>query len=169
MSYTGPERRAATDRRQPTDTRPARARRVTRHGEHQCARRGEWHPGRVAGPDYWERGRWAATREEADAEVAEFMAQHPTGMMGHVLWDYTPEQPRTCSYCGGIHPDDAVALVKAGWRVEPTTKGYKRYLAPPEGRPHPVPPVKLYVQHFDAAQVAAFNDALRWRHEGGHA
>jgi hypothetical protein len=93
--------------------------------------------------------------------------------------------PRTCSYCGGAHPDDVVALVKAGWEVESTTKYYKRYLHPPGWREHlrrtlaviragllegeshqsspisPVPPVKVYVMHFSQEQIDAFNAAVK--------
>lgn len=154
-----------------------------------CPRRGEAPQGLVGGPDWWERGRWAATKEEADAEVAEFMAAHPTGRIGNVYWSYGGHQPRTCSYCGGVHPDDAATLVRAGWEVDPTTKSYKRYLEPPgyaegqqrwreynerngygrtptgEAKPtgtvsSPVPPVKLYVMHFSLEQINAFNAAI---------
>lgn len=149
-----------------------------------CGRRmndfGPWE--RTDNLDHWQRGRWAATVEESDAEVAEFMTAHPTGFIGKVLWDYGGEQPRTCSFCGGVHPDDAIALIEAGWTVDCTTKAYKRYLEPPgyhdymlriqaagwnverAGEPRvesPVPPVKLYVQHFNAEQIARFNAALQ--------
>lgn len=132
--------------------------------------------------DHWERGRWAATKEEADAEVAEFMARNPNGSMGNVLWCYPGEQPRTCSFCGGVHPEDAIALIRAGWTSGGTTKAYKRYLEPPGyakwerdtfanvpvsewGKtkppyPSPIPPVKLYTMHFTPEQIAAFNAAL---------
>jgi hypothetical protein len=112
------------------------------------------------GMDAWETGRWARTREEADAEVADFMARHPSGSMADTLWGFGGEQPRTCSFCGGIHPDDAIALVRAGWRIDATDKGYKRYMHPPAGQREPSPPVKLYVQHFTSDQIAAFNAAL---------
>ena len=158
----------------------ARSDRIVQVEPTTCPRRirevGPWP--RSEGLDHWERGLWASTQAEADAEVA----AHPTGGIGHVLWSYGGEQPRTCSFCGGIHPDDAIALIEGGWEVEGTTKGYKRYLNPPgyaayqeaaiaalrrrdavptEGRVEsPVPPVKLYVQHFDEAQIARFNAAL---------
>ena len=78
-----------------------------------------------------------------------------------MLWSYGGEQPRTCSFCGGVHPDDAIALIRAGWRVQDTDKGDKRYMAPPSGHPSPVPPVKLYVQHCTEEQIEHFNRALR--------
>lgn len=140
-----------------------RASRIVNVGEQTCPRRmGELGPwDRKENQDHWQRGRWAATQAEADQEVAEFMAQFPTGGIGHVLWSYGGEQPRTCSFCGGVHPEDAIALIAVGnWRVEGTTKGYKRYLQPPHGFPSPVPPVKLYVQHFNEDQIARFNGAL---------
>jgi hypothetical protein len=128
-----------------------------------CGRRmsdfGPWK--REEGLDSWERGRWAPTRENADAEVAEFIATtSPGSSMGDPMWRWGGEQPRTCSFCGGIHPDDAVALIKAGWRVGVTDKRYKRYMEPPQGTGYPLPPVKLYTQHFSPEQIAAFNAAL---------
>jgi hypothetical protein len=162
----------------------ARADRIVRLEPQTCGRRmtepGPWE--RAEQLDCWERGTWAATHEEADAEVAEFMAAYPRGGIGNVFWNYGGEQPRTCSFCGGIHPDDAIALIKAGWTVDATTKSYKRYLEPPgyrdymerirragynveaAGEPRvasPVPPVKLYTQHFSPEQIAAFNQVMR--------
>jgi hypothetical protein len=155
-----------------------------------CGRRmlefGPWK--REEGSDEWRRDRWAATKEDADREVAEFMARSPNGSMGDPQWHGPPaEQPRTCSFCGGIHPDDAIELVRLGWEVEPTGKGYKRYLNPPgskmrhevlmrrlrarepepfRGVPSvwsPLPPVKLYTPHFTPEQATAFNEALAAR------
>lgn len=42
-------------------------------------------------------------------------------------WDWVP---RTCSFCGSVHPDDVVRLIGEGWFVE-IAKGYKIYLHPP--------------------------------------
>mgnify|MGYP001610676543 FL=1 len=89
-------------------------------------------------------------------------------------------KPRTCSYCGSVHPEDAIALLLAGWEVGATGKSYKRYLHPPgyanaverlighqdalstdrfkwHGPHSPVPPVKLYVMHMTQAQIDQFN------------
>lgn len=95
---------------------------------------------------------------------------------------YFPPQfipPRTCSYCGSIHPEDALKLMEQGWEVESSTgKSYKRYLHPPgygrylmrvfgvpdvtEPRDYrePTPPVKLYVMHLTAEQIDKFNKLL---------
>jgi hypothetical protein len=101
---------------------------------------------------------------------------------GGTRWPGGP-RPRTCSYCGSAHPDDAIRMVLAGWDVEATTKSYKRYLHPPGwaearrrwhvavragvdpvesfgGPASPVPPVKVYVTHFNDTQRQAFNAAL---------
>ncbi len=92
-------------------------------------------------------------------------------------WHWTP---RTCSFCGGVHPEDAIRLLREGWEVEATSKSYKRYLQPPgyakwcremSGTigigplplpkfPPPVPPVKVYVAHFNADQCDRFNSEL---------
>lgn len=96
---------------------------------------------------------------------------------GGTYWPAGEPRPRTCSYCGGVHPDDSVLLIMRGWEVETTTKTYKRYLHPPGHRAaiaeteasgfstwigprSPVPPVKLYTYHFDERQADAFNAAL---------
>lgn len=34
-----------------------------------------------------------------------------------VRWPAKVQQPRTCSACGGIHPDDCLALVRDGWEL----------------------------------------------------
>jgi hypothetical protein len=83
------------------------------------------------------------------------------------LWHWAP---RTCTFCGGVHPNDAVRLIREGWHVDATDKKYKRYLEPPGGvmnrfgyNPpwHAVPPVKLYTNHFDKSSIARFNQAVR--------
>lgn len=66
-------------------------------------------PGQEEFPHTWVRDRWSA--EE------------------WVLKDH--QQPRTCTGCGGIHPDDVLALMDAGFSDEPTTKGYKGYMHAP--------------------------------------
>jgi hypothetical protein len=86
------------------------------------------------------------------------------------------ERPRTCSHCGGVHPEDAITLLHLGWEVEATTKSYKRYLEPPgytaamesalRNEEHkvvrsPAPPVKVYVQHFNEDQISRFNALLK--------
>lgn len=37
----------------------------------------------------------------------------------------------SCSFCGSLHPDRFMELVREGWIVGPTDKGYKAYLMPP--------------------------------------
>lgn len=65
--------------------------------------------------------------------------------------------PRTCTFCGGVHPEDAIALLYEGWSVDRTGKVYKRYLNPPGW--HPTPPVKLYTWHFSESDITRFNAA----------
>jgi len=64
--------------------------------------------------------------------------------------------PRTCSFCGGINPDDALVLKSLGWWLEPA-KSYKLYMhgpKAPDGKYfNPVPPVKVYTQHFTKDQL----------------
>lgn len=97
-------------------------------------------------------------------------------------WDYFPWHwnPRTCSYCGSLNPDDAMRLLREGWREEKATgKQYKAYFYPPadtealrrgmshEGpdKPPSAPLPKLYVHHLSPAQREELNEI----HRGGPA
>lgn len=42
-------------------------------------------------------------------------------------WRASPTGP-SCSYCGSLHPDRFMDLVREGWSVGPTDKNYKAYL-----------------------------------------
>ena len=117
-------------------------------------------------PDHWEPGtlRWKLDRED--------------------YWPDGEPMPRCCSYCGGGHPDDLLALLARGWQIDVSTKAYKAYVEPPGGEarrraigcaiaghaefPHPmpagprgvVPPLKLYADHFTKAQIDELNRLL---------
>lgn len=107
-------------------------------------------------------------------------------MIGNTKW-FWPWQPRTCSYCGGVHPEDGIRLLEQGWECDRSSKGYKAYLNPAGARAHrirmmsrlakqtnrtqvlnwseavwsPIPPVKFYVQHCTERQLACFNFLVR--------
>ncbi len=130
------------------------------HRPRTCPRRmrepGPW--SREEHLDSWRADRWASGR-----------------------WPQGYSQPKSCSFCGGVYPDDAISLVRKGWEVDPTDKWYKRYLQPPGYRQQvkrtlqrirgipvpdmsitlPTPPVKLYVQHFSEDQMETFNKAIK--------
>lgn len=134
-----------------------------------CPRRAEGYPEFLQGvPDTWECNRWSG--RAADRWPADF------------------ERPRTCSFCGGVHVDDALALIEKGWEIGLTTKRYKLYLHPPGSMLHhkrtmaaletggtgdlpeptvlaPVPPVKLYGMHATADQLERLNQALKAQFE----
>lgn len=152
-----------------------------------CARRmtemGPWEY--AEGLDEWRSDRWLADREEAERAKAEYEAKYPGSLAALTDWRWPGGVPRTCSFCGGIHPEDAIRLVSEGWEAGGTTKGYKAYLEPPgtmtrheaflasirdhgrepgEGVPSvwsPSPPVKVYFQHFSRGQVDRFHEARR--------
>lgn len=91
--------------------------------------------------------------------------------------------PRSCSYCGSVHPGDAVAMIRAGWEIEPTTKCYKWYINPPGSKLHHKrvlrnianppkathatvsPMVKFYGPHGSPADLAALNKL--WGRQNG--
>lgn len=77
--------------------------------------------------------------------------------------DHWPEKvpkPRTCSYCGGIHPDDAIPLLVAGWHIEHADKPYKLYLLAPVGEPAQ-PPCETYLRHWTQEQVMRADGVIR--------
>lgn len=83
---------------------------------------------------------------------------------GELESDHWPEgfpQPRTCGFCGSVHPDDLMVLVKLGWTCEMSTKSYKSYWHPPVNPNSVVPPVKLYSNHVTDQQAAELNRLLR--------
>lgn len=100
-----------------------------------CPRR-QWDFGIMADPlgkDWWSADKWNARDD---------------------MWSW-PWKPRACSFCGGIHPEDAIELHQEGWLIIKTDKAYKRYLEPPTNW-YPVPPVQVYSYHFDASQMGWF-------------
>lgn len=137
--------------------------------------------------DRWTDGGWSDDLEEAEKRAREKdqirrdkfgddVAQHPTQPQ---VWLGPGSVPRFCSFCGSLHPDDAIELVELGWEVIGTTKTYKRYLEPPgtalsrsvtikrlRGNDKVVPPsvwkaqLKVYIMHFDKDQAKRWNEAL---------
>lgn len=71
--------------------------------EHWCPRRGE-SVHQPPGPDEWD-------------NRGGIIGQEDLGL--------------SCSYCGSLHPDTFMNLVRAGWVVGPTDKSYKVYLSEP--------------------------------------
>lgn len=111
----------------------------TKLEEQMCPRRLEGADIRNPGPDHWELGRW-----------------------DNGVWPHPFELPRTCSFCGAAHPEDVLRLMREKhWYPEATDKRYKRYLKPPEHSVSPVPPVKIYAQHWSSDQIEQFNTIIR--------
>jgi len=142
-----------------------------------CPRRGEVGPWRIEAVDYWRKNQWGTPlsrwwerQKNSDrplGKLIERLGIRKYKRLGGTLWAW-PWQPRTCSFCGSVHPRDAQRLFDEGWRLDRTSKRYKVYLEPPvgdrpypfpgEGRPaflplfSPVPPVKLYTMHIEPGQ-----------------
>lgn len=64
-----------------------------------------------------------------------------------------------CSYCGGIHPEDAISQIYKGAEVLWTGKAYKRYIRVQVGE-NRIEQKKVYLQHFSEDQSNRFNKAL---------
>lgn len=170
----------------------------------QC---GPWQ--REQGLDLWETDRWSM---DATAVQAKHDAEDARGLLAHNernaqrgeppitleeyrskwyvrgpnndLWKWSWGPPRTCSFCGSIHPEDALRLLEEGWEHE-RAKAYKGYLNPPgyyarhqamlasirdperepgQGVPSvwlPTPPVKFYIDHFNKEQLARLNELIQ--------
>jgi len=92
--------------------------------------------------------------------------------------------PRTCSFCGGVNPEDCIKLLDAKWEVAPTDKTHKRYIEPPgaykrylssTGRGSRAsevtsevevhysvsPPIKWYSAHWNEAFILKANESIR--------
>lgn len=128
-----------------------------------CPRRREAGSWEQKPDDFWKEDRW----EKGEGWKIDFI-------------------PRSCSFCGCIHPEDAIKLLELGWEVETTTKRYKRYMHPKgfknrmrnilkslrekegdigkedkdDNYWEPIPPVKLYVMHFSDVQTEKFNKVM---------
>lgn len=87
--------------------------------------------------DEWETNRWT---------------RHPE----HDKWpEVLGEYPRSCSFCGSVHPEDAIDLIKnRGWEIEPSTKSYKWYINPPGAMLHH----KRIMASFEGKQPGRGND-----------
>lgn len=138
---------------------------------HVCPRRAEGGPlAYNAEFDEWRRNRWSMDIRRKQRETQKYV-ERQNRKFGHGsmsvsetadCWLDVGPVPRTCSYCGGIHPDDAITLFSRGWTLEITGKSYKRYMRPPARLDwDPVPPVKLYVMHFSAEQCDRMNELMQ--------
>lgn len=119
---------------------------------------------RFPGPDVWETGRWYP---KGSAELAQYLAERGPSTATMIYGEHDRQWPpesgapaRTCSYCGGVHPNDALRLLEQGWHLDRTGKSYKVYLEPPHGF-QLIPPVKLYTPHCTQEDLDLLNEALR--------
>lgn len=70
--------------------------------------------------------------------------------------------PRTCSFCGSVHPNDVIEIIKGGGTTEKATgKSYKGYLYRGATQTHLPSHMKFYLQHFSQEQVDALNAAMK--------
>lgn len=75
-------------------------------------------------------------------------------------WQRAPDldrwrEDRTCSFCGGLDPIEALTRIGAGAEVVPTDKSYKMYLRAFGGSQQ-----KVYFQHFGEGQQDALLELL---------
>ena len=143
--------------------------------------------------DWWETNRWLSP-EMAAAELAkkrEAAAAEYEATKGRYQVHYSNDDrawlsplpiPRTCSFCGSVHPEDLIKLLEAGWEID-RAKSYKLSVHPPgwsksivplpetefvpdgPAQPKgwsPTPCVKFYMQHVtSSAQAERLEQARR--------
>jgi hypothetical protein len=76
-------------------------------------------------------------------------------------WEKRISYGRQCSFCGGLHPEDAIMwLSYAGTELHTTDKWYKAYLVimPEKHR------FKVYFQHFNSEQMRRWNELRKKFH-----
>lgn len=132
-----------------------------------CPRSGGLTVHSVDGCHTWENDLWSPKNKNKDGSWWE-------------RWPHDIKPPRTCSFCGSVHPADLLELLLAGFEMEPSNKGDKWYVHPPGWRKHmdrvfgelrmnPVksafveaqPLIKFYTQHATTEELARINSQLR--------
>lgn len=81
-------------------------------------------------------------------------------MNGAAHWSIGRDGSRTCSYCGSLHPDDALEILTSyaagvdGYHFSPTDKSYKFYGNRPGVQNASDGGIKFYVHHLPIGQHA---------------
>ena len=79
-------------------------------------------------------------------------------------WRDMPDGTRTCSFCGSLHEDDFIDIVKryldgeAGYKFDYTTKNYKFYANRPGVKNASDGGIKFYISHVDRTDSVALAD-----------
>jgi hypothetical protein len=61
----------------------------------------------------------------------------------------------SCSFCGSLHPDRFMELVRGGWIVGPTDKSYKAYLGRPSTDEEKARKKAEWLNNFTASETSA--------------
>ena len=64
------------------------------------------------------------------------------------------DRMKHCNFCGSLHPDTFMEMIKKGSELGPTDKSYKVYLKLARGQ------TKFYFQHLSVEQCVEFVDLL---------
>lgn len=86
---------------------------------------------------------------------------------GDDSWRSEPNGDRTCSFCGSLHPDDAIKHLKRyvetggkEGRFSTTSKTYKVYVNGPNVKNAAEGGIKFYVWHADDEQLKTLNGLI---------
>ena len=83
------------------------------------------------------------------------------GMPEHDHWRSMPDGTRTCSFCGSLHEDDFIDILRhyvagdQGYSFSTTTKGYKWYAHRPSVKNASDGGIKFYNWHVDRSDEGA--------------
>lgn len=103
--------------------------------------------------DYWDWTRWRLSWLDR-------VILYITGRQPHAFWPPQEPHARVCSYCGCLHPEDALVLLSRGWTLHGQEWSRVYFLHPPTG-PSPDPPVVIEPAHFTMAQRARLRTLLK--------
>lgn len=110
--------------------------------KHECPRRAEVPYQIIPPPDHWVTNNWKRKGSE---------------------WPKGIKMPRSCDYCGSVHPGDVPYLIENNFRISPSTKGYKYYI---DGPSSISPCIKLYTMHISEEHKNKINMKIKLKREG---
>lgn len=95
-------------------------------------------------------GPWPQTCPRRMGEIGPWEREN-----GQDTWDIREQmhqglRARHCSFCGSLHPDDFMRLIKEGWVWGATDKNYKAYIGAPDGSSSME--TKFYFKHLSDEQ-----------------
>ena len=98
-------------------------------------------------------------KSEVDKLERQTCPQRMTGESNIDTWKLLPNGDRTCSYCGSLHPESVISIIKefGGSVIECSTKSYKWYINRPNVHNAMEGGIKYYRYHDTEEFVQQLN------------